>query len=71
MINEKEEFDYTENAINLARIMAKAAGKQPPIDMMQACYILMQVAGLVSNLDLYIEWREQVEQSLADGKAPD
>lgn len=59
------------DAADLARIMAKAAGKVTPQQMGEAAYMLLCCAAMLSDPDAYIEWQNALDAKRANkGKEP-
>ncbi|MFN8995336.1 MAG: hypothetical protein ACK5X3_16950 [Pseudomonadota bacterium] len=50
------------DAADLARRMAKAAGKVTPQQMGEAAYMLLCCAAMLSDPDAYVEWQKAIEQ---------
>lgn len=49
------------DAADLARRMAKAAGKVTPQQMGEAAYMLLCCAAMLSDPDTYIEWQNAID----------
>lgn len=58
------------DAADIARRMAKAAGKVTPQQMGEAAYMLLCCAALISDPDTYIEWQNALAKA-NKGKEPD
>ncbi len=58
------------DAADLARRMAKAAGKVTPQQMAEASYMLLCCAAMLSDPDKYIEWQNAIDAKRAAPQEP-
>jgi len=59
--------DAEEEAIALAKKMAKAAGPQKAETMARACYMLLCTSAMVTDPDAYFNWLESVAPEVPRG----
>jgi len=52
-----------QEVVNLAKTMAKAAGKTSPVTMLYACMLLIETAVIYEKPEVWIEWATKLEKN--------